>query len=273
MRPNFLHEPLETYLAQSRQFMTAHQLRTFARCPLLYRQQLAGLVPGIVPDFYTLGAAIHCLIVEGQQAFDRDYIVGGPINPKTEKPYGDGTKAFREWAAGQTKRVISDEQYALACQLSHSVHSHPTAAETLADPDGVAEGVLRAAYGGVACQVRVDWFSPGRGIVDLKTCDDIDHFEQAIATFGYVEQMAFYQAVLEIETGQNWPATLIAVEKKPPYRCGLWELSQAALDASRRENAQFLNEFLECQSTNKWPTRYEATRTYHRNSRSYDIGY
>ena len=46
--------------------------------------------------------------------------------------------------------------------------------------------MVRAEYGGVACQARIDWLNPidGRGIVDLKTCDNLDDFERDIHLVG-----------------------------------------------------------------------------------------
>lgn len=48
----------------------------------------------------------HCLILEGQAAFDEQYLVaGGPVNPKTGEPYGKATKAYAEWIAAQTREI------------------------------------------------------------------------------------------------------------------------------------------------------------------------
>jgi len=41
--------------------------------------------------------------------------------------------------------------------------------------------------------------------------------------------MAFYRAVLAQATGQVVPVHIIAVEKRPPFRCGVWQLDEGAL--------------------------------------------
>ena len=68
--------------------------------------------------------------------------------------------------------MLDDEQAALIENMNAAVRAHEHAAALLAD--GVAEGVVRAEYCGVPCQARLDWLNPERGIVDLKTCDNLD---------------------------------------------------------------------------------------------------
>ena len=57
-----------------------------------------------------------------------------------------------------------------------------------------AEGVVRAEYRGVPCQIRMDWFSPKHGIVDLKTCDSLKWFENDCRRYGYIFQMVESEA-------------------------------------------------------------------------------
>src|SRR5947208_1240811 len=111
--PRFIREPNAVYHAKSRQYMTSHQLRDFAYCPLYHKQKRSGLIADEIDDALRIGAATHTLTLEGREAFEREYIVGGPINPKTEKCYGRDTKAYAEWEAQQTKGCLSDEEYAL----------------------------------------------------------------------------------------------------------------------------------------------------------------
>ena len=80
--------------------------------------------------------------------------------------------------------------------------------------DGVAEGVVRAEYNSVPCQIRMDWFSPESGLADLKTCDSLKWFESDCRRYGYIYQMAFYRAVIRETTGVSVPVHIIAVEKR-----------------------------------------------------------
>ncbi|RMF18547.1 MAG: hypothetical protein D6760_13765, partial [Deltaproteobacteria bacterium] len=130
--------------------------------------------------------------------------------------------------------------------------------------EGVAEGVVRCDYAGHACQGRIDWMHPlaDRGIVDLKTCDRLDGFEFDINAFGYVHQLAFYRALVGRACGASLAIHIVAVEKREPFRCGVWQIAEAALDQAQRENESAMEELTRCRETGVWPTRFESLRLY-----------
>lgn len=261
----FLHrEPADVYHARAREHLSSHALADFRRCPLLFRRKELGLIPERDTEAYLVGRAAHALVLEGRQRFEAEFAVGGPVNPKTGRPFGSGTKAFTEWAEKVGKPVLADDQAALVEQMAASAREHLFARELLAD--GVAEGVVRCEYGGHACQARIDWVNPieGRGIVDLKTCDRLDCFELDIDTFGYVNQLAFYRALVSVASGEDLPVHIIAVEKREPFRCGVWQLSERVLGQARRENERAMAELARCRVTGVWPTRFESMRLYDR---------
>jgi hypothetical protein len=255
-----IREPADVYHAKSKDYLTAHALADFRHCPLFYRQKQLGLIPDHDSTFYLVGRAAHTLILEGRERYGREFAVGGPINPKTGQPFGSKTKAFAEWAAQQSKTVLSDDHAALVEQMAAAVKGHDLARELLAD--GTAEGVVRGEYEGHACQARIDWISadPDHGIVDLKTADTLDNFEISASTFGYMHQLAFYRALVARVSGRVVPVHLITVEKREPYRCGVWQIRSAVLDAVQEQNENALRELEQCKRNDHWPTRYEALR-------------
>ena len=139
-----------------------------------------------------------------------------------------------------------------------SVRSHPEARAILAS--GLPERVVRHKYCELPCQIRMDWFDPHRGITDLKTCDDLSYFEADARRFGYVHQLAFYRAVLREVIGLTMPVFLIAVEKREPYRAGVWIVDPGVLAVAERENEAAIARLQQCQSDDRWPTGYEDLR-------------
>lgn len=259
-----IREPADVYHARSNEHVTSHRLAEFRRCPLLFRRKEQGLVADRDSTAFVVGRAAHVLVLEGRERYEHEFAVGGPINPKTGKPYGSGTKAFAEWAKRIGKPVISDDQAAVIEQMDDAVRSHLFAAELLCE--GVAEGVVRCEFAGHTCQSRIDWINPlhERGIVDFKTCHSLDDFELDARAFGYVHQMAFYRALVAETSGFVLPVHLIAAEKREPYRCGVWQLSPRVLDAAQQENEQAMRELTQCRQTGTWPTRFESLRLYER---------
>lgn len=259
-------EPADVYHARSTEHVTSHRLADFRRCPLLFRKKEQGLIPERDSTAFLIGRAAHVLVLEGRERYESEFAVGGPINPRTRKPFGSNTKAFAEWAEGIGKPVLSDDQAALIEQMAASVKGHTFARELLAG--GVAEGVIRCEYAGHRCQSRLDWINPtpALGIVDLKTTDSLDGFELDIDAFGYVEQMAFYRALAAEVSGIVLSVHLIAVEKREPFRCGVWQIAQRVLDAAQDVNERAMCELTRCRETGVWPTRFESLRLYDRGS-------
>ncbi|MGP1272704.1 MAG: PD-(D/E)XK nuclease-like domain-containing protein [Phycisphaerales bacterium] len=253
-------ERASVYHAKAKDNLSSHQLADFRRCPKLYRRKQLGLIPQRDSAAYALGRAAHVLILEGRERFEAEFAVGGPINPKTGQPFGTQTKAFSDWAASVGRPVLSDADAAMLEQMRAGVHDHVFARELLRS--GVAEGVVRAEYGGVACQARIDWLNPvdGRGIVDLKTCDNLDDFERDAHRYGYVHQMAFYRELVVEACGVELEVHLVAIEKREPYRCGVWQLSRRLLDRAADENLDAIKELKRCREHDIWKTRFESLR-------------
>jgi len=257
---SILREPAEDYHGKAKDYLSSHQLADFRRAPMLYHRKKLGLIPDADHPAYLIGRAAHTLILEGKEKFNEEYAVGGPVNEKTGKPYGKDTKAFAAWAEEQSKAVLTQGQFDLIRNMAIGVALHDRASEILST--GIAEGVVRADYCDVPCQIRMDWFSPHGGLADLKTCDNLTWFEADARRWQYAHQMAFYRAVLAVAIGTVVPVHLIAVEKKEPFRCGVWRTSEDVLAAAQKENEAAMRRLKRCQETDTWPSGYEEPRVF-----------
>ena len=255
-----IQESFEEYRAKSKENLSSHQLADFRKCPALYLKKKMGLIDDEDRPAFQIGRAVHTMVLEGGDVFERTYAIGGPINPRTGKSFGPTSQAYQEWAAQQGKPVLAQEQFELTALISASVRNHTEARKLLAD--GIPEGVIRCEFQGLPCQTRMDFFNPEAGLIDLKTCDDLNYFEAEARRFGYTYQLAFYRAILRQVTGRNYPVHLIAVEKKEPFRCGVWLISETSLNACEIENTSAIERLKECQATHIWPTGYETPRTF-----------
>lgn len=258
-----LQEPADEYRKRSQDYLTSHQLGDFRKCPLLFSKKKRGLVEDEDRPAYLLGRAAHMLILEGKEQFDRCYAIGGPVNPRTGKPFGANTQAYQDWSAQQAaegRECLTDEQAALIRNMAEGARAHARVRELLAE--GVAEHVVRAEYCGLQCQARMDWFHPVEGIVDLKTCDDLTWFEADAKRYSYAHQLAFYRALVARVTGEVVPVYLIGLEKKEPFRCGVWLVSEQTLAYCQSENEAAIERLKQCVSSNSWPTGYEELRVF-----------
>ena len=251
-------EPAEVYHAKANEYLSSHQLIEFMTCPFLYQKRRAGLIDEKEPSAFLIGRAAHTRILEGIEAYESQYAIGGPINPSTGKPYGNTTKKFLEWQDMQQKPVLPIEKAELIASLYSGVQMNRYACQLL--ETGKAEGVVRAEYCGLPCQIRIDWTNPELGIVDLKTCDNLTWFESDARRFGYQYQFAFYQNVLDQVIGKMVPVYVIAVEKQEPYRCGVWQVNSETLLLARAEIEAAIERLKVAKTSDQWSTGYEELR-------------
>ena len=95
---NFIiHEPADEYHARSRngEFMSSHLLADFRESPALYRRKVSGEITESESSAFVMGRAAHCLILEGRNAFDREYVVtGNGRRLRSAKSFPERTSAF-----------------------------------------------------------------------------------------------------------------------------------------------------------------------------------
>jgi hypothetical protein len=252
-------EPAEEYHAKASEHLSSHQLIDFMRCPWLHFKKRSGLIERRESPAFLLGRAAHARVLEGRDAYEAQFALGGPVNPRTGRAYGSNTKAFADWARQQGKPVLSVSQVEAVENIAAGVAMNDEAVELILY--GQAEGVVRADYCGASCQVRLDWLHPHRGIVDLKTCDDLTYFVADARRYQYHHQLAFYRAVLAQKLDGLLAAVhIVAVEKKEPFRCGVWRVDEQCLASAQAEVEAAIRRWQACSESGQWPTGYEHIR-------------
>lgn len=266
--------PEEDYhrAAREGEFVGSHQLADFRTCPRLYHKKMTGEIERTDSSAFQFGRALHKLALEGQPAFNEDFVVSaGPVNPRTGEPFGRLTKAYKEWAAAQTADVVSPEDYETMRKIVGAMKEHREIRRLLTD--GFPEGTIRVKSCGLDLQARLDWFCPYlekgvQAIVDLKTCENLDNFEHDARRYGYPQQLAFYRHALfcaqeDFDEGEGRPRTelyIIAVEKREPFRVGVWKLTDDLVAEADGVNLRAMTRLRKCRETDEWPTDYEEMR-------------
>lgn len=251
-------EPADEYHAKAGDYLSSHQLLDFMACPWLYRKKRLGLIADNDAPALLIGRATHSRILEGRDAYEAQFALGGPINKSTGKPYGKDTNAFRDWCRAQGKPGVHHDDLSLIESMASGLAMNDEAVDLLLY--GRSEGVVRTEYGGVPSQIRIDWVHPHRGIIDLKTTADLTWFENEAKRRRYHNQVAFYQAVFRQVIGELVPVYLVAVEKAEPFRCGVWQVSENTLAVARQENEAAIARLKHSCETDEYPTGYESIR-------------
>ena len=92
-------------------------------------------------------------------------------------------------------------------------------------------------------------------------CDNLTWFERDVKRYGYAYQFAFYRAVLREASGENASVYIVGVEKREPFRVGVWRIESDVLDAAEKVNEAALKRLRACRAMNEWPTLFEGVRT------------
>jgi hypothetical protein len=205
------------------------------------------------------GLAIHAAILEPTR-FDSDFVGGGPINPKTQKPYGSDTQKYAVWeteqkAQGKTPLPSGKDYYA---EVAASVHAHPFAGPLLAQLETEISFQWRNGETGLLLKGRADGLRLTRSLLlaDLKSCRSAapKQFGSDAYRNGYLFQLAMYaegvQAVTERELGE---VVIVAVEKEPPYGAAVYQLDEYQLGLGRDQMVDTLRQLAKCQEYGDWP--------------------
>jgi hypothetical protein len=208
-----------------------------------------------------LGTAFHVLTTE-PDSFAERYLVGGPINPSTGKPYGSDTKKFAEWVAenGAGKAVITQEDYASASAMADAIRRLPGAADILAMPKLDIEIVIQWTDEGtgVLCKCRLDTllhYTDPIVVLDLKSTQDATRhgFDKSCRKFGYGIQDAMYSEAVAAAFGKGPRFIFACVESSPPYCAAIHELVGEKLALAHRQYHALLRMYAECERCGEWP--------------------
>lgn len=253
-----IQEDAAEYQAQSDVFLTADALHQFRRSPLGYFRRRLGRALECEPWRDGVGDAVRLQILQGREAFERDYASRRKRSP------GPLTRLFSKARATRAAPLLSEDNTRTVAQINSAVLRHTVARDLLAE--GIAESVVRGELAGQPCQARLDWFNPDtqRGIVQLELVHDLNLFEFLVGHGGHAHKAAFSRALVAVNCGCLFPVHIIAVERAEPFRAGVWEIAASVLDATQRENEETVREMERSHKAHTWPTGFEAMRTIDR---------
>lgn len=146
------------------------------------------------------GRAIHTLVLEPHK-FNNDYVIGGPVNPKTGKTYGSTSQKFQDWLLeqGTNKTYLSDDEATKVNTVAKKVKTDNLAGKVLRDSD-LKEFALTWTdkETGIKCKCLIDFGSRNQGYIgDLKSISadlNYDRLSKELYSRQYYGQFAFYES-------------------------------------------------------------------------------
>lgn len=199
---------------------------------------------------FDIGTAAHSLILEGDAS--------GLAIIDAPDYRGKEARLARDAAYAQGRTPLLPREHDAVRAMWDAVMSHATARELLTGHQ--PEVSVFADLYGQPCKARLDaWHADdGTGrllIVDLKTAQDAnpETFARTALTYGYDQQMAHYQDLMEVEKGKRPRFMFVLVEKTAPYLVSVVELDDLFYDLGRQKNEEAAAKWLHAKETNQWP--------------------
>lgn len=215
--------------------------------------------PRPTTDELRFGTLVHCMLSGDQagtavidQATWQDLVNRYSVPTRTRE-WDYRVAKMRSAAKNPRLEIHTPEEWARAEAAIDAVRASQRAAEYLRVCRYELSIVWNDDVTGLRCKARLDAVN-GAGIVDLKTTRDAAVFEQAIRTYHYHRQLAFYQhgwAVLN--GGELLEPRLIAVESHPFHGVRAAPLSDAAIEVGREEYQVALERIARGTGSGDWP--------------------
>lgn len=227
-----------------REFLSASSVKTLLKNPYEFLHPIKKESIN-----FSIGSAVHCLILEPHKFNDEFAKAPDNINKRTKL----GKEQWAEFEADNSdKTILSHEDFELCYEIAQAVLKKDETKALL--NNGIAECSFFSEIDGVKVKCRPDYYIESLGIVvDVKTCKDAspDAFIKDVVNFGYHVQAQFYLDVLQ-SLGKNANKfVFIAVEKKEPYMVGIYELDITSLDFGRNEYKRAFEIYKEIEKYNK----------------------
>lgn len=203
-----------------------------------------------------IGSALHCLVLEGEEQFQKDYIL---------KPEGLNlaTKEGKEWKAEAGKKTVLSKSDQLASW--DAVHGMAESLRRLewfdpgqSDYRKYNELSVYWTADGLDCKARIDRLvldSDSALILDLKTTDSINYDtfrRKIIGDMNYLFQDAWYREGITAAFKVPTSFVFVAIERTPPYATALFECSPEMIQEGLAQTSYARQKLAECLKTKQW---------------------
>jgi len=229
-------------------------LKNLLRSPAHYK---AAKEAPMASEALRVGTLVHeCILEPDTWALRRDI----PDVNKRTKAGKEALQRFYEVAGEEGWLPVDPEDRALCEGMRESAMAHRLVKAVLENADKKEQSCFWKDE--VECKARFDGLAPGL-ILDLKTTQDASPgaFRNAVARFDYHVQAAHYCAGAYAVTGK-WPDyAILAIEKKPPYACAVYQLDEQAMAVGVERREWAISRYVRCQQEGKWPAYPETVQT------------
>ena len=203
-----------------------------------------------------IGTALHCRVLDGEEAFAGAY---------QKKPDGLSlaTKEGKEWKAslGRKKALSAggkDDPWGAVEGMAEGLRKLEWFSGTDKEYIKRNEVSIYWDWEGIRCKARLDSLLVEEGIVlDLKTTDSAepDLFAKKVVGLGYDFQAYYYARAAQEAFGKPFRFIFAVVERKAPYTIDFFEVSPTMMAEAAAKCTAAIRIYKTCDQTGLWPNR------------------
>lgn len=238
-----------TYRGDSHNSVSNSERECFRKCPEEYKAvYLDKTLPPETTTALAIGSGLHHRVLLPNT--ECPYVT---IPPSLLKSNGARNTQSKDWqgfeAENTGKYLLKPSEVAQVESMIDRLREHPVAGRLLYEEGGWPELPLKAIDPETELwlRIRMDWLvgcEDTRILADIKTYGgDVGNLKKLsghILDYGYCRQLAFYRHVHRLRMGCDCRCCLIFLEKKPPNRVRVVELSEDWLSVADMENQHTL---------------------------------
>lgn len=241
--------------------LSSHGAGKLTLCPATY-----WIESDIVRGAFTRGTALHAACLE-PAAFVKTY---------AEPPRGNYTKLLKncgvkeywdlhkESCEARGVPILTDTQWDEVQGMRKSIWAHSEATSILGDASEV-ELSLTWDMAGVPCKTRVDIYTHGSAVADIKTARPPgarkEEAGKLLDLHGWARQAAFNRAGLQANHLDALAHYLIVVETEAPHVVGVFAMKEGGPDCpivyGWNQMLEAIDLYRRCVKLDKWPAAYE----------------
>lgn len=239
-------------------------LLDFRRSPAYARHRMMNPTPST--DAQRFGSAVHCLALEGPEAFNARYDVARPCAGKTKSGKSCGSigsivSPDGEWycrvsghappgSGPPLKTILPPGDFDRALRMGDAIDAHPLwRAWRWA---GDTEVSVFAERNGIRVKARPDYIGNGY-IVDLKTTARIDAWPWEVRRRGYDVRAAWYLDVCRRAGLDLDGFAYLVVASDEPHEVYSWRVEDRWLEEGRAKLGVLWAQILTCHRSIHWP--------------------
>ena len=188
------------------------------------------------------GTAAHAMLVEGEEEFNKQIAV------VVGSPYTKANKELKQEFIDRGLIVIKEREYHDIFAMRDNMIDEGNM--YLNGNGKIAEASFFWYEGDVLCKCRPDVICSPQGphqendivAVDYKTtfsCSP-DAFKESVLKYGYLQQASWYRRGLQAAGYKVKEFVFVAQEKKPPYACKIFKITDKQMDLAWLDMSEYL---------------------------------